>query len=1787
MVKANYIIKQAVRVFFVGIFFLFIAAALLFQSRLPHNFIKGIVERELTKSFKQTVTIESLSGNLLSSAKLKNIRFYNNPKFFKEGVVIEIGELTAYYDLIKVIRCKGDAAKAAYLLKAETVKVNILRNKDDRWNILYIIPPQELGKPTKPTTFSGIIRIQDMVITYMDEKGWASQSLDKPFEAVFHSFLGQINFEDIKDVKLNITGLDADTEAPVNFKGQLNAVNGQYDIKFTALKLDGDKWGAYVFPLEGFALATQASSIQGMIRSKNPFPSDSLPFWYDLEIGFKDGMFKLPFLPYPMEELAGKLTLINGTITSLDIKEALTTKNQNLLDEIWDQLSTQAIVNNQGFILKNLSKLEKGLRLTVPGLQNAEIREIERIIAYPPTPFFIHDFTGKINTVPIEGKGKLFLDKWGINLNIQSHEADISRLKALFPVLRRVNLTGTGIAELKISGPLDSPILEGRLFSELAMLYAFPLKNARMLYHYGNSRLDLSVTSELYNGACQAKGYLNFNSKDPYLDIDIQGTNLDIGQALPKLTEYVSGTLNMQTKVKGPFVNYGISTHFQSDTCSMYHQGFTYAGFNANVKQYEDIEINMFEIQMNQSKPRIYGDGFIEDLKEITLKVSGNSQQIYDIFPREMHLEQGSSAEKITPETSKPGLCDLIGTINAELNANFWESPLDETSIKMDMTFQDAVCYGIPIENAFLSFLFNKNDISLYDGRASYNHSAVSISGEFKHFKPSVVYIDVSNLAVNDFDILKQRVPEVVKPFDGRYSFKGKLSEICRTGAKDKGAGTEVKNLKAGLEAGLDGQLLPEWMGDYCIQGTVDAKEAVIRNQLFDSIYMGLFWDGQKLSVQDSRIKHRDSAIFCKGSIISEGALDLTFSKNSHIDFMDFQVLIAPMGTLFGSLDFSGRIYGEFTQPNFDLLIKAEKFRTTYIRLERVNGGLNYDNNVIGFKNLSVNKNGDDYFLNGYFDLSPFLNGETVNYKKLNYDLDVKFANADIDSFFDLGESFYKEIQRRSLGKNAKAHDWGSSVYAFPIIDKQTFSIADSRFKKESVVLYDYTRNETGLDMYSQIKAHYLELEKPVDPWLRQAFDGVFSGMLKAKSHYDKNPAIKANLHILNAKVPFFKAERIDFLAGTNQNQEIHWSFVFKDGTIGNKKINILETRGYLDSRSGIHVLDMDVFTDTAASKGVMKGYIPIMAFWDETQRNEVLDLSLDFKGNDIGLLTILSPYIKDIKNKGEVKFHVHGPLSDVVIDSKMMNFVDAELLLSDALPFKSPFVITTAEWGISRNALKMPLAMVRWKGADTRHINTNKEQLNTFYLSGGIFLKNLNLLNLDKLVFGLDLTMDEMSLMVNFDRIYHGGITLSGLQVKGDYLVLLSKELVEENKQTLGTESEKGPVIKGKVTFQNGEIIMTGIGERAMKPSFLMDMECRFGKDVSVRGSLLGEDIFAGMANNFYMLLDESEKPLLLSGSLNALRIQNAVHFDEGEINILGRTFELLPVEKQQVVYRDYQYKVHDNTMSFTVEHELDSEKLHLVPIFNITAHTVVEPLSRISEEEYGSLDPSDSKYKHILITLEGSIYDLNSIVFERFDSDRAGLDRSLEFHKSYYLTQRDIGVSDTSFQDTYEIFKLLVPEFLQDMGASGGVSSAELVTEYGGQRLNTLIRRRLLRPFERQIERNIGLTEFRIDYNVGGALLRSASGMLGYEHMDTEDRDIGIHMSSNLFTEQLMLRVKTDLDVSSETRQSLDPLRVSEIELTYYFLRNFSVNYSNIREEEPPYEFKPKYSIKYTTMF
>ena len=156
----------------------------------------------------------------------------------------------------------------------------------------------------------------------------------------------------------------------------------------------------------------------------------------------------------------------------------------------------------------------------------------------------------------------------------------------------------------------------------------------------------------------------------------------------------------------------------------------------------------------------------------------------------------------------------------------------------------------------------------------------------------------------------------------------------------------------------------------------------------------------------------------------------------------------------------------------------------------------------------------------------------------------------------------------------------------------------------------------------------------------------------------------------------------------------------------------------------------------------------------------------------------------------------------------------------------------------------------------------------------------------------------------------------------------------------------------------------------------------------------------------------------------------------------------------------------------------------------------------------------------------------------------------------------------------------QLLVPELVGNhLDQSQGGGAQDLLEVVGANQINSYLRRRILRPIERQIAKNVGLYDLRVDYNLGRALIRgTSSGDVG----STDSDSVGVALVKGL-SDNLFLKVHTNLELQSGGANTLEN---SHVELQYNLLKNFSVSYSNGRDRNDTVA-NPRFSLRYSHEF
>ena len=231
--------------------------------------------------------------------------------------------------------------------------------------------------------------------------------------------------------------------------------------------------------------------------------------------------------------------------------------------------------------------------------------------------------------------------------------------------------------------------------------------------------------------------------------------------------------------------------------------------------------------------------------------------------------------------------------------------------------------------------------------------------------------------------------------------------------------------------------------------------------------------------------------------------------------------------------------------------------------------------------------------------------------------------------------------------------------------------------------------------------------------------------------------------------------------------------------------------------------------------------------------------------------------------------------------------------------------------------------------------------------------------------------------------------------------------------------------------------------------------------------------------------------------------------------------------------------------------------------------------PSENVVEDE---LIVDDFNYSGILLSLRGSVYDMSTIRFDQFkQQDEDPMKGNIEFEREYSLSTES-GVGDTTTAlDTMEVFKIIVPELYTTDFAE---QSEQLLNVYGENQINSFFRRQLLRPIERQVASRLNIESFKIDYNLGKAVLKGVSEFTDFENLGSEQNILGLSFSK-LLTDQLFVNFRTNLDLRTSQVEGNNSETQSELELRYYLLNDLFVNVINLQQEGR--EDETKFSLKF----
>ena len=1357
-------------------------------------------------------------------------------------------------------------------------------------------------------------------------------------------------------------------------------------------------------------------------------------------------------------------------------------------------------------------------------------------------------FKGELNNIPIVGRGEVDLGQGVIRMAINTDQFSLPRIKGLFPVLKDVDFNGSGKAEISITGPLANPVIEGYGKIPRVRSYSMISENLETAFRLQSGILHFGVISgSLYKGAITATGSVNLNAPLPIFDVQVSAKSIDLAAILPP-NSVLKGHADIIAKLNGTSDLYRMNVYFTGLHLIAANQLIRKAHVEMLAQKNAPIQIKTGAVWINDGEP-IAIAGTLDRSARLALQVSGSKIALKDFDP-------------LVDPLAPAGSLALNGVFTATLSSAFWTNPIDHFQARAAVSLTGFQYWGYYVEQSHIAFSYQNNQLRLERLEFRNPGSNLTCEGLFDHWKLHDLTMTTSRFDLSSSQLIQRYIPSYLKPVLGLISMSIRV-----------GALTDV------LQP-IDTQGL--WLKSYRIEGDLKIENGGIKDQPFKQLDLVCDWDGARLEMGRFHIEQGKSKIAAHGLLDPEYHLDVVVEKGTVIDIEDFRMLKAMYPTSYGKLFFNGSIKGVITDPVLDIDVQGENMRFNYLTLEEFSGHINYSDLKLAFQNFMLRKGNDRYLFAGYLEATDFW--KTRRFADLKYGMNASFNKVDVAALANLIRMAAKEYQESFAPPHRMEEETvQKNVTAVTSNVPSGYSISDPGYSFDQVQLYQFGSGTDSVTFYAQLKQKKIVIDESVAVGL-DTLKGEISGQFTIRSRAKQTPLLGLDLTINDGEYLFLSAKTLRF--GIHSDQDImKWEVSFDNGTLGGKLFSHFASQGSLDTAGMLTIANTEMTASNRSRSQLVTGTIPISAWWDPSKKMANIALKINLTGDDIGLLSIVNPIIQDMTNDGRIEVILTGPLSDIQVNSTVFVATNLKIYLAGSTSFQSPLKFSSDKIAIKNNQLILPATTVGWQGGDTKVLNGNDQQNNQFILSGQVGLVRINLLQMDYLDIRFDLKMDDTDISINFPKIYNGGVGLRDFSVVGTYRIPFSIEEIRLYTQTLETDAEVGPIISGRIILSDGRIALPALGDKQPLPSFKLNLNLALKRDVLVSGGLFGEGFFANFANSFNLSFAETRSDLVISGTFNAPRISNQLYFSEGSVNFLNREFELMGAERQRDFYRDRPDMIYDNYIAFKSEWQPNSNaKRVLVPILNVKALTIIEADSLPSS---ASVSAAKAGNFGVVVLFNGPVSDLSSVTFEKYQiaNPRARMMNPV-FERKYTLATRSAGALRTSsddMQDTMAIFELLLPDLIrsgyyQQLHADLDKDRTQkLLTDVGGKQIN-IWARSYLRPIEKDIARNIGLYDFRVDYNVGSAILNSNDP---YD----QTRSVGFNFISNLFSDQLFLRVKTNLDLS-ENRALTDKFRFTEFELNYFILRNLSFNFSNISDVGTQV-YKPVYSIKFTHEF
>lgn len=1007
------------------VFFLFLGrpSSAFFREKADElqEYVKLEIEKQASAALGREVSIGSLSGNLITSVTLTDVKVARDKKI-SQGTVLSVRKATVSYNALRGILTK-DMLQSLTSIHLEGPDVYVEHGTDGSWNYEKLIPMEEGGSAPMPV-FRARITVSDGRALFVDKKGFAAP-LQENFEMAFRQLNGAANFSRTDRIGFRFSAISQ--EGPVKVDGTFFFSDSRTNLKLVAENILLERWNPYLaipvakdIPMSGPADVDLLLSsmpdlkLKANVRIKNGHIYQR-PASGNMSLALDKGRFDL--------SLANAVFCSGGI--SGDFSADFSSRKTSLSGK-FDLLRTdmsELVLHTPGISGR------AGGRVVIKG--EADDIDISGKFSFSEGRIFGQDMEGLSAAAGIK-QGEITVD----HVRAYSGQREVS-------VRGRAGKDGLFAFETQVRGfQLQNPDLfngtyaliesfdgrmSGRLDSEtikhpfrnieaegILLLSSGRVGSQRINRAQGKIKLSEGVfVSEGFSVVLESGGLLLSGSIgiDSPSDFTVIGKNLDlsdfkiIDDFLPEGAKGVSGTGDITISVGG-YISESSSFAEAVSTLDISLEAFA-LGATIGIKDiriaklsalWEKNALLLKELYIETPDSRFQASGMMSGSGEMTGQFGGNVL-LSELSPFVQRYA------KVIGRISFDG--KISGTAaEPDISCDFSASGINYNNISFDLLSGTAIYRGGAFHIKDPAVLVLGDDSYNIYARLSFDKDGPVYSGGVYTQKGDLV--SLSSIAKNAYKEFGRRKessdgrgePVLVFPdirgaehSAGGYRLVGPdngfLSKWALVSQKKPDDLQEDGFVEALMEMTAEARLKlsAEFSGDpgyFAASVTFEAGKGAISSYTFDSLSGSVVVDGSKVRFDDLAVKKWPGILSASGSVDLSGPLYMSVtSKDFNVAGID---KVLGLGIpVEGVVDLDATVSGTYFDPVIECVLSGEDAGIGDISIDRLDADISYGEGQLSIRRMGMNAGRQSASIEGVI---PF-----VKDKEISLSLDLNGDN--------------------------------------------------------------------------------------------------------------------------------------------------------------------------------------------------------------------------------------------------------------------------------------------------------------------------------------------------------------------------------------------------------------------------------------------------------------------------------------------------------------------------------------------------------------------------------------------------------------------------------------------------------------------------------------------------------------------------------------------------------------------------------------------------------------------------